>query len=147
MPGWLVLQAVRYRSALGRVRHRRESPEQQRRLQCEDICCDGISHPPWALQRLPEDNCFSKIKDCTRLVHKIKGLEPNSACKLIGRSVVTWRTRLLENDQRQPKASVSESATGQLITGRQVNVPENRIVEMTEEELAPLINSGARRVD
>jgi len=36
----------------------------------------------------------------------------------------------------------------ELITGRWINfVPDDRIVEMTEEELAPLINSGARRVD
>jgi len=34
-----------------------------------------------------------------------------------------------------------------LITGIQVNVPDDRIVEMTEEELAPLINIGAKRVD
>jgi predicted phage terminase large subunit-like protein len=39
------------------------------------------------------------------------------------------------------------ATTHQLITGRQINVPENRIVEMTEEEFRPLINGGARRVD
>jgi predicted phage terminase large subunit-like protein len=36
----------------------------------------------------------------------------------------------------------------QLITGRWINfVPDDRIVEMTEEELRPLINLGAKRVD
>jgi hypothetical protein len=36
----------------------------------------------------------------------------------------------------------------QLITGRSINfIPDDRIVEMTEEELAPLINIGAKRVD
>jgi len=40
------------------------------------------------------------------------------------------------------------STTYQLITGRCINfVPDDRIVEMTEEELAPLINIGAKRVD
>jgi hypothetical protein len=40
------------------------------------------------------------------------------------------------------------STTFHLITGRFINsVPDDRIVEMTEEELAPLINSGAKRVD
>jgi predicted phage terminase large subunit-like protein len=39
------------------------------------------------------------------------------------------------------------STTYVLFNGRQINVPENRIVEMTEEEFIPLINSGARRVD
>ena len=39
------------------------------------------------------------------------------------------------------------STTFILITGRVITVPENRIVEMTEEELRPLINLGARRVD
>src|ERR1700694_2138974 len=39
------------------------------------------------------------------------------------------------------------ATTHQLITGRQINVPENRIVEMTEDEFKPLINSGARRDD
>jgi hypothetical protein len=35
-----------------------------------------------------------------------------------------------------------------LITGRWINlVPDDRIVEMTEEEFKPLINSGARLVD
>jgi hypothetical protein len=38
------------------------------------------------------------------------------------------------------------STTFTLITGRVITVPENRIVEMTEEELRPLINLGARRV-
>jgi len=37
--------------------------------------------------------------------------------------------------------------TFQLITGRSVNAPDNRIVEMTEEEFLPLQNSGAERVD
>ena len=41
-----------------------------------------------------------------------------------------------------------QSTTYQLITGRWINfVPDDRIVEMTEEELAPLINIGAKRVD
>ena len=42
------------------------------------------------------------------------------------------------------------STTYELFGGksvRSVTVPDDRIVEMTEEELAPLINSGARRVD
>jgi predicted phage terminase large subunit-like protein len=39
------------------------------------------------------------------------------------------------------------STTFTLITGRDITVPENRIVEMTEDELKPLINLGARRVD
>jgi predicted phage terminase large subunit-like protein len=39
------------------------------------------------------------------------------------------------------------ASTHHLFGGRQVNVPENRIVEMTEEEFRPLINGGARRVD
>jgi predicted phage terminase large subunit-like protein len=39
------------------------------------------------------------------------------------------------------------SSTHILITGRQVCIPVDRIVEMTEEEFRPLINSGARRVD
>jgi predicted phage terminase large subunit-like protein len=40
------------------------------------------------------------------------------------------------------------STTYQLITGRWINfTPDDRIVEMTEEELAPLINIGAKRVD
>jgi hypothetical protein len=39
------------------------------------------------------------------------------------------------------------STTYQLISGRQINVPENRIVEMTEEEFRPLVNGGATRVD
>jgi hypothetical protein len=39
------------------------------------------------------------------------------------------------------------STTYTLITGRVITVPENRIVEMTEDELKPLINIGARRVD
>jgi predicted phage terminase large subunit-like protein len=34
-----------------------------------------------------------------------------------------------------------------LITGRQVNVPENRIIEVTEEEFNPLRAHGAKRVD
>lgn len=32
-----------------------------------------------------------------------------------------------------------------LITGRQISVPEDRIVEMTEDEYMPLINGGARK--
>jgi predicted phage terminase large subunit-like protein len=39
------------------------------------------------------------------------------------------------------------SSTYILITGRQVNVPENRIIEVTEEEFLPLRLLGARRVD
>jgi predicted phage terminase large subunit-like protein len=39
------------------------------------------------------------------------------------------------------------STTHLLITGRQINVPESRIVEMTEEEFLPLNNLGAKRVD
>jgi ParB-like chromosome segregation protein Spo0J len=39
------------------------------------------------------------------------------------------------------------SSTYILITGREVCIPVDRIVEMTEEELRPLINLGARRVD
>ena len=39
------------------------------------------------------------------------------------------------------------ATTHQLFTGRQINVPKNRIVEMTDDEFKPLINSGARRVD
>jgi predicted phage terminase large subunit-like protein len=42
------------------------------------------------------------------------------------------------------------STTYELFGGksvRSVTVPDDRIVEMTEEELAPLINSGAKRVD
>jgi hypothetical protein len=39
------------------------------------------------------------------------------------------------------------SSTYILITGRQVNVPENRIIEVTEEEFLPLRQLGARRVD
>ena len=34
-----------------------------------------------------------------------------------------------------------------LITGRQVSVPENRIIELTEEEFIPLRALGAKRVD
>jgi predicted phage terminase large subunit-like protein len=34
-----------------------------------------------------------------------------------------------------------------LITGRQVNVPETRIIEVTEEELRPLLQHGARRAE
>lgn len=39
------------------------------------------------------------------------------------------------------------SSTYQLITGRQVNVPDDRIIQVTEEELAPLLQHGATRVD
>jgi hypothetical protein len=35
----------------------------------------------------------------------------------------------------------------QLISGRLINVPEDRIVKITEEELHPLINLGAKRMD
>jgi predicted phage terminase large subunit-like protein len=35
----------------------------------------------------------------------------------------------------------------QLITGRTVAVPEDRTIEVTEEELIPLLQNGARRVD
>jgi hypothetical protein len=39
------------------------------------------------------------------------------------------------------------SSTHILITGRQVSVPENRIVEVTEEEFISLRAHGAKRVD
>ena len=40
------------------------------------------------------------------------------------------------------------STTYELITGRWINsLPEDRIVEMTEEECLPLRNSGAKRLD
>jgi hypothetical protein len=39
------------------------------------------------------------------------------------------------------------STTYSLISGREITVPENRIVEMTEDEFIPLINLGGRRVD
>jgi predicted phage terminase large subunit-like protein len=39
------------------------------------------------------------------------------------------------------------ASTHHLFGGRQINVPENRIVEMTEEEFLPLMNGGAWRVD
>jgi predicted phage terminase large subunit-like protein len=39
------------------------------------------------------------------------------------------------------------ASTHILFTGRSVNVPEDRMVEMTEEEFLPLQNSGAKRLD
>jgi hypothetical protein len=39
------------------------------------------------------------------------------------------------------------SSTYILITGRQVNVPEDRIIWVSEEEFLPLRQLGARRVD
>jgi predicted phage terminase large subunit-like protein len=34
-----------------------------------------------------------------------------------------------------------------LVTGRQVNIPEDRIIEVTEEELIPILQAEGRRVD
>jgi hypothetical protein len=34
-----------------------------------------------------------------------------------------------------------------LITGRTVNVPENRIIEVTEEEIVSILQNGGSRVD
>ncbi len=39
------------------------------------------------------------------------------------------------------------SSTYSLITGRQVNIPEDRIIEVTEEELIPILQAEGRRVD
>jgi hypothetical protein len=39
------------------------------------------------------------------------------------------------------------SSTYFLITGRQVNIPEDRIIEVTEEELIPILQAEGRRVD
>jgi predicted phage terminase large subunit-like protein len=41
----------------------------------------------------------------------------------------------------------TDSTTYQLITGRSISVPEDRVAEMTEEEFLPLRNIGATRAD
>jgi hypothetical protein len=56
-----------------------------------------------------------------------------------------------QNRLRQPKMfSVwipPSIGTLQLITGRKVCVPDDRIVEMSEEEFLPLVNSGAKKLN
>jgi hypothetical protein len=33
------------------------------------------------------------------------------------------------------------------ITGRMINIPEDRIIEVTQQELIPILQMGARRID
>jgi predicted phage terminase large subunit-like protein len=59
-----------------------------------------------------------------------------------------WNSYRSEKTEMIPVRLPPPSTQLLLITGRRIDfVPDDRIVEMTEEELLPLINIGARRVD
>jgi predicted phage terminase large subunit-like protein len=67
--------------------------------------------------------------------------------KYYGDLVAEMHGNQTDKNEMFPVRLPPPASTYHLITGRQINVPKNRIVEMTEEEFRPLINSGAKRAD
>ena len=67
--------------------------------------------------------------------------------------ILTYYRRLVEDQgrsagEKKHRVWVPPPASNyQSITGRMINIPDDRIIEVTQEELKPILQIGARRID